>query len=379
MFLKKAKKAPPKYYVWVLLGIIAFGLILWAWQRWSARLPDEPKQAVAEVAAKMDKITAVDLQINHKLTAAGSPDIEVDATVEVKMPDEYQGKMKIVAPGSFIEKLPFAPELEFARIDNKNYTRGQGQSEWVDHSGDQSYVPFLKIDPLSFLKFSLEAGDIAREKDENIDGTDYAVYSFGYSREKLAEAIKPFALLIDEIPDAAEVSGRIWFDPRTRLLYQQKINVILPERGGEEATTAFSDYNGMVLFNFLDNVVSATPSGAADQSVAQGRQDREERNQKRQVELLAIKAALEKIYDDEHVYPESPEPINLSDDQSAVHQKLLKYLKEVPADPQAPQYYYAYKCTGGEQYELTGIQEGDTGSPKVIMLTQGYDYFKDKP
>lgn len=378
MFLKKAKKGSPKYYIWVLLGIIVFGLILWAWQSWSARLPENPREAVAEVAAKMDKITAVNVQIDHQLTSAGSQDIEVKATVQLKMPDEYQGKMTISGPESFIKELPFTPELEFAKINDKDYTREQGQAEWVDHSGDQEFVPFLKIDPLSFLKFSLEAADIAREKDENINGTNYAVYSFGYSREKLTEALKPFALLIDEIPDGAEVSGRIWFDPRTRLLYQQKIGVVLPERGGEEATTVFSDYNGIVLFNFFENVVSATPAAATDQSVAQQRQDREERNQKRQVDLLAIKAALEKIYDDEHAYPESPESINLSDDQSAVHQKLLKYLKEVPADPQAPQYYYAYKCTGGEQYELTGIQEGDTGSPKVIMLTQSYDYFKDK-
>lgn len=379
MFLKKEKKGPPKYYVWVLLGIIVFGLILWVWQRWSARLPEDPQKAVAEVAAKMDKITSVDLQITHKLAAASSQDIEVDATVELKLPDEYQGKMKIAGPESFIKELPFTPELEFARLDNKNYTREPGKSEWVDHSNDPDFVPFLMIDPLSFLKFSLENADIAREKDEKIDNLDYAVYSFGYSREKLAEALKPFALLVDEIPDGAEVKGRIWFDPRTRLLYQQKIEVILPERGGEEATTVFSDYNGMVLFNFLDNVVSATPSGDPDQSATQALQDREERNQKRQVDLLAIKAALEKIYDDEHLYPESLESNNLNDDQSAVHQKLLKYLKAVPADPQTPNYYYAYKCTGGEQYELTGIQESDTGSPKVIMLTQSYDYFKDKP
>lgn len=379
MFLKKEKKAPPKYYLWIFLGIICFGLALYVWQWWSARLPEDSTKAVAEVMAKMEKINSVNLHINHKLMATGSQDIDVSAAVEVKLPDEYQGKMTITGPEEFLKKLPFSPELEFSRIQDKDYTREQGRSEWVDHSGTPDYIPFLKVDPLAFLKFSLNSGEIAREKDETINGTDYAVYSFAYSREKLAEALKPFALLIDDIPDEAEVQGKIWFDPKTRLLYQQRVSVILSDTGGEEATTVFSNYNGMVLFDSLDNIVSATPSSAPDQADTISRQDREERNQKRQIDLLAIKAALEKIYDDEHVYPESPESTNLSDDQSEVHQKLSKYLKEVPTDPQAPQYYYAYKCTGGEQYELTGIQESDTGSPKVIMLTQSFDYFKGKP
>lgn len=378
MFLKKAKKSPPKYYVWVLLGIIVFGLALWLWQWWNARLPEDPKKATVEVADKMERITAVDLRINHTLMARNNPNIEVRSEVKMKLPDEYEGKMKIDGPESFLKELPFTPELEFARIGGKNYTKESGKAEWVDHSGDPDFVPFLKVDPIAFLKFSLDSADIAREKDDTIDGTEYAVYSFVFPQTKLAEAVKPFSLLIDAIPDEAEVKGQIWFDPRTRLLYQQKISVILPDTGGEEVTTIFSNYNGLVLFSARDMVVSATPAGTSDQSAAAERQNREERNQKRQVDLMALKAALEKIYEDEHVYPEAPESINLGDDQSAVRQKLLKYLKEVPADPLAPKYYYAYKCTGGEQYELTGIQESDTGSPKVIMLTQGYDYFKDK-
>ncbi len=377
MFLKKDKKEPPKYYVWILLGIIVFGLILWVWQWWQARLPEDPKKAVAEVTAKMDKIKSVDLQITHVLSAPDSEAVEVSAQVELKLPDEYQGKMKITGPDSFLKDLPFSAERDFARIQHKEYTRDQGQADWVDQSVDPDYVPFLKIEPLSFLNFSLDNADIAREKDETIAGTNYAVYSFGYSREKLAEALKPFSLLIDEIPAEAEVRGQIWFNPKTRLLYQQKVSVLLPGLGGEEATTVFSDYDGMVMITPMDKVVSATPADSG-QTNQEGSQEREERNQKRQVDLLAIKAALEKIYDDEHVYPESAESANIGDDQSEVHQKLLKYLKEVPADPQSPKYYYAYKCTGGEQFELTGIQESEAGSPKVIMLTQGFDYFKDK-
>ena len=152
---------------------------------------------------------------------------------------------------------------------------------------------------------------------------------------------------------------------------------MVPEIGGEKVETVFSDYGGLFLVSPFEKVVSATPS-TTDPAQESAGQERAERNQKRQVDLLAIKAALEKIYDDDRVYPEAPEAVNLSNDQAEVHQKLLKYLKEVPADPQSPKYYYAYKCTGGEQYELTGIQESDSGDPKVIFLTQRFDYFEEK-
>lgn len=377
MFLKKSKKAPPQYYVWILLGIVVFGLVLWGWQSWWKKLPDNPRQAVTEVMEKMDKVKSIDLNIEHKLTAPGSEDIVISAQIELKMPAEYQGKMKVTGPEIFLKELPFAPERQFVNLQDKHYTRDLGQEEWTDHSGDSDFVPFLKIEPLSFLRFSLEKAEIARENDEEIQGKNYAVYSFAYSQEAVAEALKPFALLIDEIPPEAEVQGKIWFDPQTRRLYKQQATVFVPEMGGEEVTTVFSDYDGLVIFDILDNVVSVTPTGT-DPAQEEANQDREERNQKRQIDLLAIKVALEKIYDDDRVYPESPQAVNLSEAGTEAHDKLLKYLKEVPADPQTPKYYYAYKCTGGEQYELTGIQESDTGDPKVVVLTQGFNYFEEK-
>mgnify|MGYP000861575263 FL=1 len=377
MFLKKSKKAPPKYYIWVLLGIIVFGLILWLWQSWGAKLPEDPRQAVREVAEKMAKIRTVDLVIEHTLTAPYSADIAVEAVVEVELPSDYLGRMKITGPEVFMKELPFSAEQEFASLNGKKYTRDAGQAEWVDHSVNPEYVPFLNVEPLAFLNFSLDRGEVAREKDEQIGAENYAVYSFGYSQEAVGEAIKPLGLLIDEIPAEAEVRGKIWIDPRTRYLHKQQVEVMVPEIGGEKVETVFSDYGGLFLVSPFEKVVSATPS-TTDPAQESAGQERAERNQKRQVDLLAIKAALEKIYDDDRVYPEAPEAVNLSNDQAEVHQKLLKYLKEVPADPQSPKYYYAYKCTGGEQYELTGIQESDSGDPKVIFLTQRFDYFEEK-
>lgn len=378
MFLNKKKKEVPSYYIWLLLGIIVLGGIFYVWQKFDSRLPDDPKEAATKVLEKMQNLSSFRAQIVHDMQnqLTGQNDLSVVGEFDYETDGEYFGEITITGQEEILETSGVAPKYLSAYIDDVYYTRQEGEN-WIDHSQNSEYTPFLRVDPLSFLEFSLEKGDIAQEENEIIDDVEYLVYSFSYSEEVANEIVKPFTLLVTDIPDKAKIEGSIVVNKENNLLFSHRIAVVIDGVGGELLYTKYSNY-GSASIPMLDGEVEVEEKPSAEEMQEQEAKVAEtERNEKRQIDLLAIKAALEKLYETNGTYPEANERISLATGEGDVVDKLLTYLKEIPKDPEDPKYYYGYQCSGGEQYELSAIQE-DSGKVKFIVLTQSSTFFEEK-
>ncbi len=378
MFVNKKKKSPPKYYIWVFLGVICLGLGLYIYQSATVGLPENAKDAGEKILANMESLSSVHVSAEHELSNSflGDYRLVVKEESNYLLTNDVEGEVMLEGDQEILEANPIPQPLLFTYINDKNYTK-EGDNDWVDHSENQEFIPFDNVDPLSLLEFSLENGEIAREADEEIDGQAYAVFSFSYQEEKTQEVLKPFSLLLSEVPEKATVEARIWVEQTDGLIKKQQAIVNVPEIGGEVVTTTFSEYNAITYLEIPSEVTKASPITEKEKAIREEELELEEKNERRQIDLLAIRAALEQIYEDNNTYPESPDSISLEDENSEVHKELIKYLKQVPFDPDSPKYYYGYQCAGGEQYELTGIQVID-GEETVISLTQSSSFFEEK-
>lgn len=369
----------PKAYLWILLAVVVIGLGLYLYQSFTPDFPDDPKAALEKINTAMRRVDSLTMSFRHEVGVdLSSPELTVSGEVEVNLPQNYRGVAELSGEEYVLEQSPVASKFEFAFLEGVHYYREFETEIWKDYAQVSEYTPFLRVEPLAFLEFAEKNAAIVREKDEAIDGKDYAVFSFSFPADKAGEIIKPLALLISDLPAEANIEARIWVDPLTKLVRRQFAQVTVGDLGGEKVTRDYYGYN-----NFFNLAIAAeeteaqAPPTAEELATQEEMMSRQERNEKRQIDLLAIHVALEKIYDEVNVYPESPTVTNLSDGNAEVSRQLLKYLKEIPADPQAPQYFYGYYCVGGEQYELTAVQETDAGA-KVHFMTQSNLILEEK-
>jgi hypothetical protein len=375
----KKQKPVPKAYLWILLAVIVIGLGLYLYQSLTPDFPDDPKEALGKITAAMKKVDTLTMKFKHEVGRdLAEPEFTVEGFAQAKLPADYKGLAEISGSEVVLEQSPVAAKFEFAYIDQVHYYRNIEEEKWQDYSEVSDFTPFLRIEPLAFLEYAEKNAVVVREKDEAIDGKDYAVFSFSFAGDKTGEILKPLALLISDIPPESTVAARIWVDPLTKLVRRQFAKVTVADLGGEQVTRDYTGYGELFSISLAaDEIEKQAPPTPEELATRDDLVTRQERNEQRQIDLLAIHLALEKIYDEVNVYPESPAVTNLSDSNTEVSRQLLKYLKEIPADPQAPEYFYGYYCVGGEQYELTAVQETDDGV-KIHFMTQSIVILEEK-
>jgi len=378
IFGQKKERKPNKYYLWIFIGIVILGLGFYIYQKYTPPMPDDPNVALDQVVSAMNRADSASIEFEHRLgNDLDNPALLIAGTAETDFPDNYIGEIEIAGADPVLEQSPVPEQFEFAYLDGVYYQKDSSDAPWRDYSEVPDHTPFLRIEPVSWLTFCKENASVVREKDEEIDGQNYYVLSFSFPEDKTPEVIKPLALMVSDIPEEAQVSLKAWIDPNTKLVFQTESEVVLPDVGGERKLVRYLEYNSLMPLSLGDEVIKEEPPTEAEISAEEDRGEMRERNEKRQIDMLAIQAALEKAYDDDNVYPESAEILDLSKPDTEVYEVLSRYLKEVPVDPLSPDYYYGYYCTGGEQYELTAIQETEK-EPQVIMLTQSSIEFEEK-
>ncbi|GEM_PF-3241671 len=378
LFGQKKERQPKKYYLWIFLGVVVIGLVLYLYQSLQPSLAEDPNKALDQVITAMSHSENAIVEFEHRLGEdLENPALLISGEAEAFFPSEYIGHIEISGADPVLEQSPVPTSFDFAYIDEVYYQKEGEEEAWRDFSAIEDYTPFLRLEPYTWLTYCQENAAVVREKDSEIDGQNYHVLAFSFPEEKTPEVIKPLSLMVSDIPAEATVSLRVWVNPETRKVFQTETEVALPEVGGERRLVRYIDYDSLSLLALEGDVVKEEPLTAEEEKVEQAEDERQERNEKRQIDLLAIRTALEKAYEDNNVYPESPEVVNLSDTDTEVYEVLLNYLKEMPADPLAPEYYYGYYCAGGEQYELTAIQETDKEF-KVVSLTQSSLEFEEK-
>ncbi|MFC1721793.1 hypothetical protein ACFL0Z_02690 [Patescibacteria group bacterium] len=376
MFVKKKKeRTPSKFYIWLFVVVLVLGGVLYLYQRWQPALPEDPQEALAQVSKNLQRSDTVFMKIKHNVGEdLESPSFVVAGEVEVSLPGNYIGTAEISGDPTFLEQSPVPQNFGFAYIDDIHYLK-DGET-WKDFSDVSEYTPFLRVEPVSFLDYARDNAEVARENDQEVDGQNYAVFTFSFPRDKASEVIKPLALLLSDVPPEASISARIWVDLQTRQLAKLTAEVSLPEVGGERLEVTYYNYNDPVSVYIMEETEKQAPPTEEEITVKEEETSRQERNERRQIDMLAIRAALEKIYEANNTYPEAPKRVNLSNQETDIQEQLLVYLKEIPVDPQTSEYYYGYQCEGGEQFELTGIQETEQGI-KVIKLTQSSHGFEE--
>ncbi|EKD49831.1 MAG: hypothetical protein ACD_63C00035G0002 [uncultured bacterium] len=380
MFLKKRKIKTGKAALIGFVIIMVIGLGMYVYQKFD-RLPDDPKAALKVVLKEMKGLNSVHVVVSKSIETSEnistSYNLKMLSEGDIALPDSYKVFLKIDGSEEIFENKEFPREMGMMFVNGTYFTSNDlSQNIWQDQSEIKDFQPVSLFNPFDLLEFSLEKAQIVREKDDIIDGVEYAHYSFSYSDENKSQIIKPFSLMVPEIPDDSNVRASVWVSKSKKLVYKQKAEVVIGGLGKEIVETTFSNYNWPVNIQMSGETVKAKPPSEEELNQEAKSDEIEKRNDQRKQDLLAMKEALEMYYGDNHTYPESLEVSKVNDENSEVFKAISHYLKEVPKDPSGDLYFYGYKCEGGEQYELTGVEESvDGGAPKVITLTQRKEYF----
>lgn len=371
MLLNKKKTKVKKSAIILFLIMIALGGILYVYMKFSANLPKDSGIALEQVIGKMDKMSTFHAEVER--TAQGIGMFSSEHYFKLVTVGDF------VNPGSFhyVIKAEGTPEVlaeykgplvqEIFFIDNKYYVKDdKSGDEWREY--DSSYQLVSQFSPKDLIKYAVDKGQVSERKSENMDGNEVEVFTISFSGELIAETAKPLSFMTANFPEGAKAAATIWVDKSSKLPLKQEARLSLEGVGEEVVTTKFSDFGNYVDLAIPGDVLK----GDADINSEQVEVSKEmiDRNEKRREDLLAIREALEKYYNEKGQYPEAREVEEIDDENSKISKELVSYLNEVPRDPSYPNYFYGYYCVGGEQYKLTGVQEKEEGDAEIVELTQ---------